>query len=96
MANITAVQKKRQKKSRRYTHSCLLANLMSTQDKVGETIIKNGIGVHVDRCTLSWKSQHVFCKRKYCLENLLEIFERVRRHMDKADLIDIVYLDLDI
>lgn len=69
---------------------------MSTVDKLGETVIKNGIGIHVDRYTLPWKSQHGFCKGNYCLENLLEIFEGVSRHMDKADLIDIIYLDLDI
>lgn len=99
MANITPVQKKKKKTNKKPTehmHSSWLANLVSTQDKVRETIIKNGIGVHVYRCTLPWKSQHGFCKRKSCLENLLEIFERVRTHMDKADLIDIIYLDLDI
>lgn len=37
-----------------------------------------------------------FCKGNYCLEHLLEIFERVNRHMDKAGLIDIIYLDLGI
>lgn len=69
---------------------------MSAVGKLGETIIKNGIGIHVDRCTLPWKRQHGFYKGNYCLENLLEIFERVSRHMDKTDLIDIIYLDLDI
>lgn len=64
--------------------------------KLGETIFKNGIGVHADRCTLSRKSQHAFSKGNYCLENVLDIFERVSRHMDKADLTDIIYLDLDI
>lgn len=70
--------------------------MVSTVDKLGETVIKNGIGIHVDRYTLPWKSQHGFRKGNYCLENLLEIFEGVSRHMDKADLIDIIYLDLDI
>lgn len=37
-----------------------------------------------------------FCKGKYCLESLLEIFERVSRHVGKADLSDMIYLDLDI
>jgi len=69
---------------------------VSTVGKLGEAIIGNGAGIHVDKRTLSWKSERGFCKGNYCLENLLEIFERVSRHMDKADLINIIYLDLDI
>lgn len=75
---------------------CLPVNLVSTAGKLGETITKNGIGVDVNRCTLPRKSQHGFCKGNYCVGNLLQVFERVSRHMDKGDVIDMIYLDLDI
>lgn len=56
---------------------------MSTVGKLGETVIKNGIGVYAGRHTLPWKSQQGFCNGEYCLDNLLEIFERASRRMDK-------------
>lgn len=70
--------------------------MVSTAGKLGGTITKNGIDVGVNRWTLPWKSLHGFCKRIYCLGNLLGVFERVSRHMDKVDVIDIIYLDLGI
>uniref|UniRef100_A0A8C3TGZ7 Ataxin 7 like 1 n=1 Tax=Chelydra serpentina TaxID=8475 RepID=A0A8C3TGZ7_CHESE len=38
-------------------------------------------------------NQHVFCKGKSCLTNLLEFFEGINKHVDKGDPVDIVYLD---
>lgn len=68
-----------------------LVNQVSTAGKLGQTVIKNGIDVDMNRCTLPWKSQHGFCKRNYYLGNLVEVFERVSRHMDKGDVMDIIY-----
>ena len=39
------------------------------------------------------ENQHGFCKGKLCLTNLLEFFEKVNRHVDAGELVDIVYLD---
>ena len=39
------------------------------------------------------ENQHGFCKGKSCLTNLLEFFEKVSRHVDVGELLDIIYLD---
>lgn len=38
-------------------------------------------------------SKHGFCKRKSYHKNLLKFFESVNQHIDRGDLVDIVYLD---
>lgn len=95
MGNKTTI-KKNPTKTTQHFQMCSFVNLTFTAEKLGQNIIRNVIGVDVNKCTLPWKSQHGFCKGNYCLENLLEVFERVSRHMDKVDMIDIIYLDLDI
>lgn len=46
------------------------------------------------RCTIPGKHWHGFAKGN--IESLLEIFERVSRHVGKNDSSDMIYLDLDI
>ncbi|CAM5079620.1 unnamed protein product [Natator depressus] len=68
-------------------------SLTSLSGKLVETIVKNKIVRHIDEHNLLGNSQHVFCKGKSCLTNLLEFFEGVNKHADKGDPVDIVYLD---
>lgn len=71
MANKKIIKIKKNKPKTEHFQMCWLANLASAAGKLGETIIKNGIGVDVNRFTLPWKSQHGFCKGNCCLGNSL-------------------------
>ncbi|CAM4600474.1 unnamed protein product, partial [Lepidochelys olivacea] len=68
-------------------------SLTSVSGKLVETIVKNKIVRHIEEHKLLGKSQHGFCKGKSFRTNLLEFFERVNKHVDKGDPVDIVYLD---
>ena len=39
------------------------------------------------------KNQHGFRKGKSCLTDLLEFFESVNKHVERGDLVDLVYFD---
>ena len=39
------------------------------------------------------ENQYGFCEGKTCLTNLLELFEKVNRHVGVGEPVDIVYLD---
>lgn len=41
------------------------------------------------------KIHHGFSKEK-CLTNFLEFFERLKKHVDKSDVVDIMHLDFQI
>ena len=58
-----------------------------------ETLIQEKILKHIEEQTLLRENQHGFLKGKSCLTNLLEFFEKVNRHVDLGEPVDIVYLD---
>ncbi|KAM7181807.1 uncharacterized protein RBU57_000458 [Macrochelys suwanniensis] len=90
IANVTPIFKKG---SRGDPGNYRPVSLTSVPGKLVETIVKNKIVRHIEEHKLLGKSQHGFCKGKSCLTNLLEFFERVNKHVDKGDPVDIVYLD---
>ena len=68
-------------------------SLTSVPGKMVESLIKDRIIKHVEEQALMMESQHGFCKGRSCLTNLLEFFEKVNRHVDVGEPVDIVYLD---
>ena len=68
-------------------------SLMSVPGKMVESLIQDKILKHIEEQALLRENQHGFCKGKSCLTNLLEFFEKVNRHVDAGEPVDIVYLD---
>lgn len=57
-----------------------------------ESIIKTRILKYIEEQPLLGKNQHGFWKRKSCITNLLELFEKVNKHADMSDQIEVIYL----
>ena len=57
------------------------------------SIIKDKVTQHLyDNCLIN-SSQHGFMRKRSCLTNLFEFFERVTKELDAGNDMDIVYLD---
>lgn len=68
-------------------------SLTSIPCKLLESIIKDKVTQHLyDNCLIK-SSQHGFMRKRSCLTNLLEFFERVTKELDAGNDMDIVYLD---
>ena len=68
-------------------------SLTSIPCKLLESIIKDKVTQHLyDNCLIN-SSQHGFMRKRSCLTNLLEFFERVTKELDAGNDMDIVYLD---
>lgn len=62
-------------------------SLISIQSREVEVVICNS--GHLDKYDLSGKSWKGFPKRKSCLTNIRQLFEGIKKHVDKGDLIDL-------
>lgn len=58
-----------------------------------EAFIKTGIAKPIKERTLLKISHHGFCKGELCLTNLLLFFEKMNKHVDMGDLVNITYLE---
>lgn len=71
-----------------------LVSLMPAPRKLVGSIVKDKIANHKEKALLK-QNQHGFCKGRSFPIKLLELFESVRKHIDRGDLGDILYLDFE-
>ena len=90
LANVAPVFKKGSKgcpgNYRPVSLTCVLCKVM-------ESILRDGIVVHLSKYNLIRSSQHGFMAGRSCLTNLLEYLEELTRLVDQGHAVDIVYLD---
>jgi hypothetical protein len=67
-------------------------SLTSQICKVFETIIRDVVD-HLERNNLVRATQHGFRKGRSCLTNLLEFLDKVTRHLDEEDCVDVIFMD---
>ena len=65
-------------------------SLTSVPGKMVESLIQDKILKHREEQALLRGNQHGFSKGKSCLTNLLEFFEKVNRHVDVGEPVDIL------
>ena len=89
-ANITSLFKKGNKSEAQNYRPISLTSVVC---KMLESIIKDEIVMHLEKCKLIRDSQHGFTKGRSCLTNLLEFFEEVTKLLDSGQPVDVIYLD---
>ncbi|KAJ7411467.1 hypothetical protein BTVI_50167 [Pitangus sulphuratus] len=68
-------------------------SLTSILGKVMESLILEGISIHMDDKTVIRSSQHGFTKGKSYLTNLIAFYDETATWMDEQTAMDVVYLD---
>ena len=68
-------------------------SLTSVAGKLLETLIRDQMSNHLNKCKLIKGSHYGFTKGISCLTNLLEFYEAVSDWVNEGKAVDIVYLD---
>ena len=68
-------------------------SLTSVICRVMESVIRDSIVDHLASNDLILPSQHGFVRKRSCLTNLLEYFEKITALVDQGECVDILYLD---
>jgi hypothetical protein len=89
-ANVTAIFKQGQRNN---PSNYRPVSLTCQVCKILESIMKDRVQQHLDRCNLIKDSQHGFRKQRSCLTNLLEFLQFTRNSVDSAEAVDVIYLD---
>jgi ribonucleases P/MRP protein subunit RPP40 len=89
-ANISAIYKKGPKND---PSNYRPISLTSQICKLLETILRDSITDHLQRCRLIRDTQHGFVKKRSCLTNLLEFLEFTGSQIDNGNAVDVIYLD---
>jgi hypothetical protein len=90
-ANVTAIYKKKGKKSDPGNYRPV--SLTSQLGKLCEKVIRDALVDHLEKNGLIRDSQHGFRKQKSCLTNLLEFLDEVVSYVDQGIPVDVIYLD---
>ena len=90
VANITPIFKKGSKFE---CGNYRPVSLTSVICRVMEGVIRDSIVDHLSSNDLLLPSQHGFVRKRSCLTNLLEYFEKITALVDQGECVDILYLD---
>ena len=90
LADVTPIFKKGDRKS---PGNYRPISLTSVVCKLLETIIRDKIVEYLEKYNLIRDTQHGFRRRRSCLTNLLEFYNKLFHLHDKAKSLDIIYLD---